>query len=307
MLILLSLGSFIFSSSLIRLSNAKAGIFSQIEELEKNGEKKLSYPTQFTQDIIPKFIHSHNDYWREVPLLTAVSYGATSVEADVWLLPGSSTLYVAHEPAAITPTRTFESLYLEPLTSMVAGQNPTNQAVELGVFDTSSGQTLQLLVDLKTAGNETMHAAVSALQPLFDKGYLTSWNGTDLVPGPITVIGTGNTNLAGVISLPLPRFYFLDAPLGGLNVSEEYKPELSPIASGSWKQHVGWNGIGKPSDSQLEALRREVGEAQGRGIKARYWECPTWPIRARDAVWNLLIDEGVDWINADDLEAAAAL
>ena len=30
--------------------------------------------------------------WREVPLLTAISHGAKSVEADVWLIDG--TLYV---------------------------------------------------------------------------------------------------------------------------------------------------------------------------------------------------------------------
>lgn len=84
---------------------AGAGIHKQIEDLIKSNSPLLQYPTQITQDIVPKGIHSHNDCasfssaswgfatglmvspdWREVPLLTALSYGASSVEADVWLL-----------------------------------------------------------------------------------------------------------------------------------------------------------------------------------------------------------------------------
>lgn len=39
-------------------------------------------------------IHSHNDYWRDVPLFSALSHGVTSVEADVWLNPKDGRLYV---------------------------------------------------------------------------------------------------------------------------------------------------------------------------------------------------------------------
>jgi hypothetical protein len=52
-----------------------------------------TYPTDFTRGIVPKQIHSHNDYWRDVPFYTGLSYGAISTEADVWLING--TLYVS--------------------------------------------------------------------------------------------------------------------------------------------------------------------------------------------------------------------
>jgi hypothetical protein len=42
--------------------------------------------------LLQKPIHSHNDYWRDVPFYSALSVGAFSVEADVWLL--NDTLYV---------------------------------------------------------------------------------------------------------------------------------------------------------------------------------------------------------------------
>ncbi|KAL8289979.1 hypothetical protein RQP46_002918 [Phenoliferia psychrophenolica] len=71
---------------------------------------QLVSPTQFTQDIATKAIHSHNDYWRKVPLLTALAVGATSTEADLWLI--DDTLFVGHTRSSLTPARTFESLYL---------------------------------------------------------------------------------------------------------------------------------------------------------------------------------------------------
>jgi len=86
---------------------AEAGIHRKIKDLVKSNSPLLWYPTQITQDIVPKRIHSHNDCplfalpsygfakglsanldWRDVPLLTALSYGVTSVEADVWLFEG---------------------------------------------------------------------------------------------------------------------------------------------------------------------------------------------------------------------------
>lgn len=60
--------------------------------LANTGAPQYQYPTQLTQDIVPKAIHSHNDYWRQIPLYSALSAGAVSVESDVWLSNG--TLYV---------------------------------------------------------------------------------------------------------------------------------------------------------------------------------------------------------------------
>ena len=69
-----------------------------------------------------KGIHSHNDYWRDVPLYTALSYGVISVEADVWLVNG--TLYIGHEVQALNPNRTFDGLYIEPLVQILTNSNP---------------------------------------------------------------------------------------------------------------------------------------------------------------------------------------
>jgi len=45
--------------------------------------------------------------------------------------------------------------------------------------------------------------------------------------------------------------------------------------------------------------------AHERGVKVRYWDLPAWPIGTRNEVWRQLVSEGVDLINADDLEGVA--
>ncbi|KAK0287197.1 hypothetical protein LTR35_002691 [Friedmanniomyces endolithicus] len=75
-----------------------------------------TYPTDLTQGIIPKPFHSHNDYWRPIPFYSALSVGALSVEADVWLYNG--TLHIGHEQGALTNERTFDDLYIQPILSV---------------------------------------------------------------------------------------------------------------------------------------------------------------------------------------------
>lgn len=128
-----------------------------------------TYPTSLTQGIIPKSIHSHNDYWRDVPFYSAISVGAVSVEADVWLYNG--TLYIGHERGALTKERTFESLYINPILDTLRRQNPSNSSfltapTHNGIFDTAGTQTLYLFVDVKTDGPSTWPYVVRALAPL---------------------------------------------------------------------------------------------------------------------------------------------
>lgn len=127
-----------------------------------------------------------------------------------------------------------------------------------------------------------------------------------MVEGPVLVIGTGNTPLAGVQALS-PRDFFFDAPLTGLNdtTNATWSPTLSPIASTDYETAVGWSGIGNISETQRATVLSLVAQADALGIPSRFWDTPGWPIAARDAVWKELLDDGAFWLNADDLEAAS--
>ncbi|KAL1957023.1 hypothetical protein VTO42DRAFT_6400 [Malbranchea cinnamomea] len=268
------------------------------------------YPTDLTRDIIPKPVHSHNDYWRTVPFYSALAAGCISIEADVWLY--DDVLYVGHDQSSLTPLRTFESLYIEPILDVLRGQNPTNEFLSEptrnGVFDTSTSQTLYLFVDLKTDGHKTWPRVVEALQPLRDAGYLTRVeNNETYIPGPVTVIGTGNTPL-DLVAPVADRDYFFDAPLAELD-SPKFKDItrlISPIASTSFARAVGdLSGDDEEflDTKQLETIRSQISTAKERNIGARYWQTPGWPIRLRNAVWRTLLREGVALLNVDDLEA----
>ena len=178
-----------------------------------------SYPTDFTRDILPVPCHSHNDYWRNVPLFSAVEAGCIGVEADIWLF--AEELYVGHDIPSLTPNRTLSSLYINPLLEVLSRQNPKSQVIPdpdnslNGVFDTEPSQTLILLIDFKTDGHALWPYMYKALDPLREKGYLTYVNGTDIIHRPITVVGTGNTPFDSVVSDETNPHHdvFFDAPL----------------------------------------------------------------------------------------------
>ncbi|TAQ90208.1 hypothetical protein B7494_g1506 [Chlorociboria aeruginascens] len=266
------------------------------------------YPTSFTQGIVPKGIHSHNDYWRDVPFYTALSVGAVSTEADVWLY--GDKLYVGHEQGALTVNRTFESLYINPILDVLKRQNPSNSSFLTsptynGVFDTSGGQTLYLFVDLKTDGPTTWPAVVKALQPLRSAGFLSTVNGTTFTSGAVTVIGTGNTPL-NLVQPITNRDYFWDAPIPTLNSTYSNITNLvSPIASTDFAANFGPVLGTSLNSTQLDLLRAQVETAHAKGIALRYWDQPGWPISTRNGIWRQLTEEGVDLINADDVVAAA--
>jgi len=307
---MLSLTQLILGFLITRQVCSTPGVNKEITRLENSNSPLLQYPTSFTQNIVPKAIHSHNDYWRDVPLLTAISFGVASVEADVWLING--TLMVGHEMAALTKARTFDSLYVQPLLSTINGMNPkdpftANQTTPNGVFDTASGVPLQLLVDIKTDGVQALPFVLAALEPLRSAGYLTTFANGTMTLRPVLVIGTGNSPLEPIKALE-PRDFFFDAPLTELSVPSNttWSPTLSPIASTDYATAVGWSGIGNITDAQRANITKFVHDAQSRGINSRFWDTPGWPIFARNAIWHELLNDGAFWLNADDLEAASS-
>lgn len=266
-----------------------------------------TYPTDLTQGIVPISIHSHNDYWRPVPFYSALSVGAMSVEADVWLING--TLHVGHELSALTNARTFHNLYVSPILDTLQRQNPANSSfvqgpTRNGVYDTAGAQTLYLFVDVKTDGPTTWPAVVKALQPLRSAGYLTTVNGSTVTSGPVTVIGTGNTPLNQVQGVS-QRDYFYDAPLPTLNSTFSNITSLvSPIASTDFAVQFGDVRNETFNANQTALLEAQIKTAHSKGIKVRYWDQPGWPIGTRNAVWRILWEAGADLLNVDDLEGA---
>jgi len=264
------------------------------------------YPTDFLRDVIPVPCHSHNDYWRKVPFFSAIHAGCIGTEADVWLRNGD--LLVGHDTAALQPNRTFQSLYVNPIVEIMERNNPETEFYNenrRGIFDTDPSQTLILLVDLKTDGVETWPWVMKQLQPLRERGWLSFFEDGKVHQRPITVVGTGNTPFELIVANSTYRDAFFDAPLDKLENSE-FNSTNSYYASASFWSTIGnvWFKGGEPSPDQLAKIRAQIKEAHARGLHSRYWELPPWPIHTRNRVWQVLVQEGIDLLNVDDLDGA---
>ncbi|KAF2873574.1 hypothetical protein BDV95DRAFT_627462 [Massariosphaeria phaeospora] len=296
-----------------------------------------------THDIHPIPCHSHNDYWRPAPLFDALRWGCTSVEADVWLF--DHELYVGHSTHSLAETKTLRSLYIDPLVTMLDGRNGENQFstasdVKNGVFDTAPEQTLVLLVDFKNSGPEIYPVVADQLSALREKGYLSYWDGKSTTIGPVTVVATGNAPFDLITANMTYRDMFFDAPLDRLYEDAAATPSASPshsssttsssssssgqgtvgtsatstfdasnsfYASVSFKTSIGLLWSAKLSASQLQLIRGQIQGAKRRGLKARYWDTPSWPVGVRNHVWEVLVREGVDYVNGDDLRGMAGV
>ncbi|KAF1847194.1 uncharacterized protein K460DRAFT_392616 [Cucurbitaria berberidis CBS 394.84] len=313
----------------------------------KHGSDATSNLLDITRDVTPIPCHSHNDYWRRVPLYDALHWGCTGVEADVWIY--DEELYVGHSANSLTHGRTFRSMYVDPLVKMLDHKNElgeigTTSKTKNGIFDTATAQTLVLLVDFKNDGHTIFPVVARHLTALREKGYLTYYDGTSTIEGPITVVATGNAPFDLITANSTYRDIFFDAPLDslyddsvassndsagqsessndsisseittrggqgtvGTTPSSHFDSTNSYYASVNFGKSIGWLWFGHISEVQLDLISGQIRGAHARGLKSRYWGAPKWPIGLRNKVWKLLVEEGVGYLNGDDLRGMTRL
>ncbi len=263
----------------------------------------------FSRDIKPIPCHSHNDYMREVPLYQAIEAGCTSVEADIWL--EDKELYVGHHSWTLTSSSTLKKLYIDPLVAILEHQNNKSRLHAgdesgrvFGVYDTDPDVSLVLLLDFETDGKQAWLTVQEQLEPLRERGMLTSWNGDTkaITQRPVTVVGTGYAPFDLIVANTTYRDVFFDAPLDQL--SDKYTPENSFYASCSFLTAVGIFWL-RPSSSQVAQVKSQIEAASRRGLISRYWDAPDWPISRRNNVWNFLLENGIGILNVNDVMNAA--
>jgi len=79
------------------------------------------------------------------------------------------------------------------------------------------------------------------------------------------------------------------------------------MASAPLSAAVGEIGPQGLNAAQRRIIRKQVEDAHKRGILARYWDIPGWPVSLRNGIWRDLLYAGVDLLNVDDLEAGAGV
>lgn len=278
-------------------------------------------------DVVPLRCHSHNDYNRKIPIVSALIAGCTGIEADIWLAEGGQDVLVGHDRASAR--RTLRDMYLDPLLQMLDLSNnrsahddsadPSDGA--RGLFRTRVDTPVVLLVDVKQSGTlaaEAWQIVLQQLEPFRKRGYLRRYENGAVHPGPLVVVASGEMTLDVLLSSTASQGTqyqtyhdtFLDAPLR----------ELGPLSEASWKARYNDTNsyyasvslsvaTGSPmfgfSRAQYDILRRQLRVAHESGLYSRYWHLPRWPVRYRDYVWSVLVREEVGMLNVDDVDAAA--
>jgi hypothetical protein len=230
--------------------------------------------------------HSHNDYWRQRPLLDALDHGFTSVEADIFLVDGR--LLVGHARNELTPEKTLETLYLEPLARRVR---------ENGGQVYPDGARFLLLIDIKTDAGPT-YERLSAVLSKYAEMLTTVEHGA-VRQGAVTVVISGNRPPVDELAAAKLRYAGLDGRTSDLE--SDVPSHDMPMISDSWSSQFTWNGNGPMPAAERQKLHDMVQKAHAAGRMVRFWATPE-----NEAVWRELRLAGVDLLNTDQLPRLAA-
>ncbi|MET7361148.1 phosphatidylinositol-specific phospholipase C/glycerophosphodiester phosphodiesterase family protein [Streptomyces sp. NPDC005562] len=232
--------------------------------------------------------HAHNDYDHPRPLFDALDHRFHSVEADIYLVDGQ--LLVAHDPVDLDPTRTLESLYLDPLAARVRANHGS---VYRGYHHTP----FQLLIDIKTEGAATYTALHEHLRP-YRRLFSTYVHGK-VRRGALTAVVSGDRAARVPMAAQRVRYAFYDGRLTDLGTPAP--ASLIPLISDNWSVNFSWTGTGPIPSAERAKLHGIVSGAHAHGQRVRFWATPDLPGPQRDAVWGELLAAGVDHLNTDDL------
>lgn len=237
----------------------------------------------FAQEV--KRIHynafSHNDYWRERPLLDALDYRFNCVEADLWLIDGE--LYVSHDRPKPDPSITFRTLYIEPLDSILK----TNG----GKIFPASTRPFYLMVDCKTDGEELYPVLKRQMAPL--KRHLCSVESGKYRDGAILLFLSGDRPKHSIMA-EKSRFTFLDGRIEDLG--KEIPATVMPVVSDNYYLHIKWLSKDEMPADKREKMRSIIERAHAEGKLFRWWGAPD-----NTHFKQLFINEGVDLIGTDNL------
>lgn len=226
--------------------------------------------------------HAHNDYVHPRPLHDALDNGFTSIEADVYLHNGN--LVVSHLPVGLGRKKSLEQLYLEPLKEVVIKHK--------GRVYEGYDDAVTLMIDFKGTGNESYERLKQLIQPYLPM--LTTYkNGKVLKQGAVNLLISGAKPFDAVMKEDT-AYVMIDAGIGQLK--DKNISRVSARYSDPYQKYFTWKGKGAMPLDQKNLLDSLVHKAQLLEKDIRFYHIPDKP-----AVWRVLLDAGVTWINTDKL------
>lgn len=215
-------------------------------------------------------IHSHNDYEKPKPLITALENKALNVEADVYLENG--VLLVAHERKEINPERTLKALYIDPIVKIFEANK--------GAISKDKSYKANLVIDIKEKGAEVIKALVTLIEPhrkYFDR---------KINPNAMQIVLSGDrTAIENWVSYPA-YIQFDGRPY------EQYdRATLDRLAfiSDSYSKYVI-----RQEPLNLDSVKSVIARVHALKKPIRFWGAPD-----NEDWWKKFVDLKVDILNTD--------
>lgn len=220
--------------------------------------------------------HSHNDYEHPKPLFGAIDHGFRSLEIDIYLK--KDRLVVSHIPVFLGWKPTLEKLYLEPIRARIKQNN--------GLIYPNDSTSLILYLDFKTEAG-TFEKVKEVLGDYMD--LLTTWENGKENWGPVKILIDHHEK--EILSEPVR---WAQIQKGWDQADVKLSPAECPRLNGSFRSLFSSGKNGKMKAEDAEKLKEIVQNAHENGRTLRLYAAGNNP-----KVWKLLLDAGVDWINAD--------
>jgi hypothetical protein len=233
------------------------------------------------------YAHAHNDYEKifRKDFKDAVKNGCISIEIDVF--PYKNRLVVSHIPLFLNFKNDFEKRYLKPLKKYLSENE--NQIFQ------ERGQRLILMVDLKrdvTKGYQLLREFGEKYQDMFAVWFPQK---DSIKNGSVELLISGAKPFR---ELAADRIWYMriDGNFGDVG-SKNHNSLMVPRVSAPYASFFKWNGMGKVPEKELKRLRDFVKLAHSDSRTVRFWAMPN-----QIKVWKLMREEGVDWLNIDNLK-----
>ena len=253
--------------------------------------EKANAEASYSPDVfqsVPLFnAHSHNDYKNLNPLLSALNHGFMSIEVDVHLIDGE--LYVSHlRPILPNKNNTLSKLYLIPLFEMFMQGK--------GKIVPYTDQPITLMIDIKSEGSETYNLLKEIIKPY--QKMISHWKGNNMFPSAVNLMISGNRPIEEILLAPI-RYVQIDGRLEDLG--KNYPTELMPVISIDFSKICTRHFFSKKaSKKKMENLHLIADVVHAENKRFRLWKIPE-----DELVWSIMLKQGVDIINADNIPMLA--
>ncbi|KAJ6105309.1 hypothetical protein N7523_010119 [Penicillium sp. IBT 18751x] len=260
--------------------------------------------------------YSHNNHGHPITLQSMIASGCMGIE--ITLFSAGNELLIGPSPDMLSQEINLRKIYLDPLLRMIREHSTKIKALNSeangnedrlqGVVTNDLNQTLVLLMDFDADPERVWSQLLPQLEPLREADFLTYFDGSSVVQGPLTIVATGNVPFHRILERSTFRDVFYDAPLlqllplsdQSLPENPDYSARNSYYASADFRAAIGNVGFNGLSEKQLFDLRQQVQTAHMLGLKVRYWGTPKEPRQLRNYIWRILAREGVDIITVDE-------